>query len=214
MLFGIRSQIKNLKIMKKLVLSLFAGMFTLMPSITNAQAFEQGKSQISLGYGFLSTTQAFIKTQVNSVDILGDPLYLNPDFLALGPIYAKFEYGVSENIGFGVNIAYADAGINYTNDLGESASFKWWNTSINARVNRHFGSNNKFDPYIGLGMGYKFGKWTSEGDDNAEDDLNALIPLGFETTFGARYMFTPNIGLFSEVGIAKGIFQAGLNIKI
>ena len=80
-------------------------------------------------------------------------MYLNPDFLALGPIYAKFEYGVSENIGFGVNIAYADAGINYTNDLGESASFKWWNTSINARVNRHFGSNNKFDPYIGLGMG-------------------------------------------------------------
>lgn len=199
--------------MKKLVLSLFVVVITLMPSTTNAQAFEQGKSQISIGYGLSSTTQALIKNSVNSTDVFGDPVYVNPEFSALGPIFAKFEHGVSEKIGFGVNIAYANAGINYTNDTGGPASMKWWNTSVNARVNRHFGSNDKFDPYVGLGMGYKFGKWKSEGGDNPEE-FKALIPLGFETTFGARYMFTPNIGLFSEVGIAKGIFQIGLNVKL
>jgi len=199
--------------MKKLVLYLFSGAIVLMPSIMNAQAFEQGKSQISLGYGFANTTQTLIKNSANSNDLFGDPEYLNSEFSALGPIFAKFEHGVSEKIGFGVNIAYVNAGFNYTSDLGGDASMKWWNTSVNARVNRHFGSNDKFDPYIGLGMGYKFGKWKSEGDDTAEE-IKALIPLGFETTFGVRYMFTPNIGLFSEVGLAKGIFQAGLNIKI
>tara|TARA_B100000683_G_C12490544_1_gene554414 strand:+ start:1952 stop:2551 length:600 start_codon:yes stop_codon:yes gene_type:complete len=198
--------------MKKLVLSLFVGVITLMPSTTNAQAFEQGKSQISLGYGFSSITQAFIKTLSNSNDEFGDPLYLNPEFSALGPIFAKFEYGVSEKIGFGVNIAYADAEINYTSDLGEVASIKWWNTSVNARVNRHFGYHDKFDPYIGLGMGYKFGKWTSEGDDDAEE-FKALIPLGFETTFGTRIMFTQNIGLYTEVGLAKAFAQFGINAK-
>jgi hypothetical protein len=40
-----------------------------------------------------------------------------------------------------------------------------------------------------------------------------MMPLGFESTLGARYMFTPNIGLYSEVGIAKAAFQFGLNAK-
>lgn len=57
------------------------------------------------------------------------------------------------------------------------------------------------------------GNWKLEGGNDTEE-RKAFIPLGFEATVGARYMFTPNIGLFSEVGLAKGIIQAGLNIKI
>ena len=191
--------------MKKLTLALVAGAMAVMPSITKAQAFEQGKSQISLGYGAVNTTQSLLSTSYPAE-------YPNYTFTALGPMFLKYEFGVSEKVGFGLNVAYADAGIEYDNGA-ERASLKWWDTSLNARVNRHFGSHDKFDPYIGVGMGYKFGKWKVEGDDNAEE-RKALIPLGFETTFGARYMITPNIGIFSEVGIAKGIIQGGLNFKI
>jgi opacity protein-like surface antigen len=206
MLIGNRSQIKNLKIMKKLVLSLFAGIFTLIPSITNAQAFEQGKSQISIGYGFANTTQALLSNYDQT-------LYPNLEFSALGPLFLKYEFGATEKIGFGLNVAYAGAGITYDDGTGiGTASLDWWGISYNARVNRHFGSHDKFDPYIGVGMGYKMAKWTASADDESED-MGALIPLGFETTFGARYMFTPNIGLYTEVGIAKAIAQFGINAK-
>lgn len=191
--------------MKKLTLALVAGAMALMPTITKAQAFEQGTSQISLGYGFVNTTQSFLSAS--------DPTaYPDFKFSALGPMFLKYEYGVTEKIGFGLNVAYANAGIEYTNGA-ETASLKWWNASFNARVNRHFGTSDKFDPYMGLGMGYKLGEWKVEGDDET-GERKAFIPLGLEATFGSRYMFTPNIGAFAEVGIAKGVIQAGLNIKI
>lgn len=191
--------------MRKLIVSIVLGITFLIPSITKAQAFEQGKSQVSVGYGFINATQAII----SSYDVM---LYPGLEYSALGPVFLKYEYGVSEKVGFGLNIAYVSAGIDY-DYLLETASIKWWNTSFNARVNRHFGSSDKFDPYIGLGLGYKMGNWKFEGGDES-DDMKALIPLGFEATFGARYMFTPNVGIFSEVGVAKGVIQGGLNIKI
>ena len=187
--------------MRKLTLTLILGAITLMPAITKAQAFEEGKSQISLGYGLVNSTQAFVFA------------YGELENSSLGPIFLKYEYGVSEKVGFGLNVAYATASASYDNIfLDELTSLDWWGASFNARVNRHFGSSDKFDPYIGFGMGYKIANWSYSNDD--DNDIKALIPLGFEATFGARYMFTPNIGLFSEVGLAKGIIQAGLNIKI
>jgi opacity protein-like surface antigen len=192
--------------MKKLTLAILAGTMALMPTMTKAQAFEQGKSQVSLGYGFVNGTQ----TLLSAYD---EDLYPDMENSALGPIFLKYEFGVSEHVGFGLNIAYANAEITYNDAFvdGEQ-SIKWWGTSFNARVNRHFGSNDKFDPYIGLGIGYKIAKWTFSDDDES-GDIGALIPLGFEGTFGSRYMFTPNIGAFAEVGIAKGIMQLGLNAK-
>lgn len=190
--------------MKKLTLALVAGAIALMPTMTKAQAFEEGKSQISLGYGFANTTQ----TLLSNYD---QDLYPDLEFKALGPIFLKYEFGASEKVGFGLNVAYAGAGITYDDGV-DRAAIDWWGTSFNARVNRHFGSHDKFDPYIGVGMGYKIAKWTFSDENNSED-TGALIPLGFETTFGARYMFTQNIGLYSEVGLAKGIFQIGLNSK-
>ena len=190
--------------MKKLTLAIVAGAIALMPTITKAQSFEQGASQISVGYGAVNFTQAMVKDY-------GDILGTNQKFSSLGPIFLKYEYGVSEKVGFGLNIAYVSASSSY-DDMGynETYSVDWWGASFNARVNRHFGSSDKFDPYIGFGMGYKIANW-SYSDSSSSD---ALIPLGLEATFGARYMFTPNIGIFSEVGLAKGVLQGGLNIKI
>lgn len=191
--------------MKKLTLALVAGAMALMPIMTKAQAFEQGKSQISIGYGAVNGTQTIFSNY-------DETEYPNLELSTLGPIFLKYEFGASENIGFGLNIAYADAGITYDDGL-DKASIDWWGASFNARVNRHFGTGDKFDPYIGFGMGYKIAEWKFSANDESSD-TGALIPLGLEATFGARYMFTPNIGLFGEVGLAKGILQGGLNIKI
>lgn len=190
--------------MKKLTLALVAGAIALMPTITKAQSFEQGASQISVGYGVVNVTQAFVADY-------GSLLGTNQKFSSLGPIFLKYEYGVSEKVGFGLNIAYVSASNSYDDTFfNETYSLDWWGASFNARVNRHFGSSDKFDPYIGFGMGYKIANWSYSDGTSSE----AFIPLGFEATFGARYMFTPNIGVFSEVGLAKGVLQGGLNIKI
>lgn len=191
--------------MRKLTLAFITGAISFMPAIIKAQAFEEGKSQISVGYGLGNTTQSYMSAYDKAS-------YPELQFSSLGPVFFKYEFGISEKVGFGLNVAYAEAGIDYSYGV-EKASIKWWNTSFNARFNRHFGSNDKFDPYMGLGIGYKIGNWKLEGGNDTEE-RKAFIPLGFEATVGARYMFTPNIGLFSEVGLAKGIIQAGLNIKI
>lgn len=190
--------------MKKLTSILIASAFAILPSVTKAQAFEEGRSQISVGYGAVNGTQTFLSSYDQTV-------YPNLDFSALGPVFLKYEYGASENIGFGVNIAYADASIEYDDGI-DRASINWWGASFNARVNRHFGTSDKFDPYIGFGMGYKVANWKYSSESES-GDVGALIPLGLEATFGARYMFTPNLGLYSEVGLSKAIAQIGLNAK-
>lgn len=203
-MFVVLSNKLNLFFMKKLTLALVAGAMALMPTITKAQAFEEGKSQVSLGYGFVNGTQ----TLLSSYD---QTLYPELEFNALGPMFLKYEYGATDKIGFGVNVAYANAGISYDDGL-DRASIDWWGASFNARVNRHFGTSDKFDPYIGFGMGYKIANWKFSAEDESEN-TGALIPLGLEATFGSRYMFTPNIGLYGEVGLAKAVMQLGINAK-
>ena len=113
--------------MKKLTVALFLGGMVFLPSISKAQAFEQGKSNVSIGYGTENITQKLIKASSS-----------NASFSVLGPMFVKYEYGVSEHIGFGLNLAYASAG--YTYDDG-SGSYSWTGISSNARLNYHLMTN-------------------------------------------------------------------------
>ena len=137
----------------------------------------------------------------------------------------KYEHAVSDHIGvdwisltLNGNCLYNyeksyDANNNavtYT----ESDSYSTY--SILGRFNLHFGNLDKFDPFWGVGVGYRSGTWKYESNDPyGINDLNISnpIPLGFETTIGARYYFTDNIGVYAETGIAKAVIQAGLNFK-
>ena len=60
-------------------------------------------------------------------------------------MFLKYEFGAAEKIGFGLNVAYAGAGITYDDGTGTArASLDWWDISYNARGNRYFGINAKF----------------------------------------------------------------------
>jgi hypothetical protein len=39
------------------------------------------------------------------------------------------------------------------------------------------------------------------------------MPFGMELTFGFRYFFAPNFGLYAEVGAAKSVAQGGISVK-
>jgi opacity protein-like surface antigen len=185
------------------------------PSVTNAQAFEEGSNQVAVGYGFV--------TLLGSVNDSFDA-YSDTEYKGTGPFYVKFEHALSDKVGLGLNVAYAgnEWSYKYTGfDInGNSAIYtetsKRTTYSVLARMNFHFGSSDKFDPYAGFGLGYRNANWTYETTDpdgSSGVEFKTLMPLGMEITIGARYYFTDNIGLYAEVGAAKSVVQAGLVAK-
>ena len=184
---------------------------------SSAQAFEEEKSVVSLGYGF----GTLIGALASNID--GEQGY---SYSSTGPIYAKWEYGVAENIGIGINLAYVSYDFKYSTDGSyyDASSGNYISTTYAnedkfssfsglLRVNWHFGDNDKLDPYYGIGLGYRTGTWTFTTTDPSgtnSGDFNNPIPLGFETTFGLRYLFSDNMGAYLEAGAAKSVIQVGL----
>lgn len=194
---------------KKIIVAALIAMSALGIQNVKAQAFEQGKSYVSVGYGFGNLTRALVKAVAdNSQGTL--------KMTAFGPAYVKYEYGVSDKIGLGVNVAYIGVKATETYDDGlgtmytDKVSFN--SLSVLGRVNFHFATGDHVDPYFGIGAGYKTGGWAFSSTNPGYDIPTNLKGggLGFETTLGIRFLFTDNIGAFAEIGIAKSVLQVGL----
>lgn len=178
-------------------------------------AFSEGKMIISAGYGAPNLTKSLFKIYEG---------FLGFKLTGLGPIHAKFEYAVTDKIGLGVSLNYVQTQVEWTdsyldnnlNSVDYALGFKGSSLSANARMNLHFGKSKKLDPYWGFGFGYRSNSYAFYSDYVGATPLviSGGIPLGFETTFGMRYYFTDNIGLYFEAGISKSILQGGLAIKI
>jgi opacity protein-like surface antigen len=186
-----------------------------LPAAASAQAFKEGTHAFSAGYG--------AGTFLNSLQRSFDP-YTDLRYKGLGPLYAKYEYGVTDNIGMGLAFAYAENEWSYrytaTDENGAEASYSETTRrstySILARVNFHFGDSDRFDPYIGLGMGYRDANWDIRSESpsgNSGVTFKSFVPFGFEATIGARYFFLDNLGVYAEVGGAKSVFQGGLTAR-
>jgi opacity protein-like surface antigen len=194
---------------------LLTGLAFVAPAAVSAQAFPEGSNSISIGYGGVTLLSSISKNFDNYADV---------KYSGMGPIYFKFEHAMTDNLGLGVNVAYATNEWNYkytgSDANGNPATYTETTTrstySILARLNYHIGSNDKFDPYLGLGLGYRDATWkydstAPEGTSGVE--LKGLMPLGMELTMGLRYFFTDNIGLYAEFGAAKSVLQGGLSVK-
>jgi len=180
---------------------------------SSAQAFEEEKSVASLGYGF----GTFIGAIANTFE--QEEGY---SFSTFGPMYAKYEYGISDNMGVGLNLAYVQYTFQFRY-VGDYDSFgnpikyteedKFSSFSGLLRINWHFGDNDKLDPYYGIGVGYRTGTWTTTSNDpdgTFSESYETLFPFGFETTFGVRFLFSDNFGAYLEAGAAKSVIQVGL----
>lgn len=203
--------------MKKFIfgVALSAMIGAIAPSTSHAQAFPEGSNSISVGYGFVTILGALNSTFDTYTDI---------NYSSLGPLYFKYERAMSDNIGLGLSVAYATnewsyrfSSFNDTTEVFHTETTKRSTYSILARFNYHFGSSEKFDPYIGLGLGYRDANWSTTTTDAAgvgsAVDLPNLVPLGMELTFGLRYFFTDNFGAYTEIGGAKSVVQLGLSGK-
>lgn len=144
-----------------------------------------------------------------------------------GPFHLKYEYRAHARLGLGVNINYMTYKVSYTETifdtiLGQAAknttTIKSNNTALNLRANYHILNPEKHTKnalYIGLGIGYRFGSFTTESDypgNTVSISLPAVYRLGLETTIGWRHKLTKESSFYLEMGPAKSFIQGGLCI--
>ena len=194
--------------MKKYIITsavLFAFALTQKSSL-KAQAFETGSNIISAGYGAPNLNKALFKIYEDENDYA---------LKGYGPIHLKYEHAVSDRIGLGLSINHVASSISYKDFYNYDYKLNYSSTKINARVNVHFFSSDAFDAFWGVGVGYgtSTSKWTTNDPDDSNVSFSNPIPIGLESTLGARYFFSENIGLYAEIGFAKSIVQGGLSFK-
>jgi outer membrane protein W len=182
-------------------------------SMLNAQVFEQGSNHVNVGYGFgLGYGRLLNAYSANE----------GYKFSGFGPAFLSYERGVTDNIGVGVSISYSTYGAKWIKDYTVQAydySYRWTTLAIMARGAYHFNvSNDKFDPYAGVGLGFmKFGyKWTTEDPsfNEANNNVSLGTPFGYQIFAGARYMFSDKVGGYAEVGYGLSVANFGLTVKL
>ncbi|MFM2386287.1 MAG: hypothetical protein RL660_1044 [Bacteroidota bacterium] len=196
--------------MKKLVTTAIAAVLLAgAAQQAQAQAFDKGVMVASLGYGFPNIS----KTGMEARAILGYPFATIDAKRGLGPIHAKFEYGMSRRFGFGLSINHENSAVDFS-EAGYTYTAKYSSTKFNLRSNIHLGNSDRFDPYFGAGIGYGIRANAGSSTDPNFKPFDYGASFGFEATAGFRFFVTDNIGLYLEVGPAKGWAQFGLNYKL
>lgn len=183
--------------------------FLAPPPGSGGKAFEKQNIVFSAGYGFGNFGTTFLKMLFENGS--------NVDIGSVGPIHGKAEFGLSDGFGFGVSFNYIQVNASWTGDSAYWYKVTYSNYSILARMNFHFSGDEKFDPYFGIGVGWKQGTWkfdTNEPGWDAESIVGTLNPFGLEITGGFRYYMTDWFGLYLEAGLAKSLLQVGIAVKL
>lgn len=187
------------------------------------QAFAQGKSVITIGYGFPNLTKSLFKLYQS---------YADYQVSGFGPMHVKYEYGVTDKIGLGLSIRYLNYKVQWTDQesittydsIGDpngtvtknyTSGYKGSRLGIMAHMNIHFATGDKIDPYWGFGIGYGHSKFDYFTDDPLSENLSLTfpIPIAFESTVGCRFYFSDNFGAYLEAGWGASLLQGGIAIK-
>lgn len=143
----------------------------------------------------------------------------------------RIEFLASESMGVALEVNYEESGRRYERTLYESGqeidtTYTWKLTKLRilARWVYHFGYSEKVDWYTGAGIGYSHETQTN-GELRPEIwDYGlaffpkfidrATTPFAARINIGARFMFHPNVGMVTEVGLGSGsLLQIGLTTR-
>ncbi len=108
------------------------------------------------------------------------------------PISGAFEYGVSDKIGIQVGGGFTNVDVFGTYIL------------INAGANYHFYTEDKFDAYAGLFLGYNKFDYSGFGSPSS---------TYFGARLGGRYYFSDSVGAFAELGYGLANLNVGVAFK-
>jgi opacity protein-like surface antigen len=83
---------------------------------------------------------------------------------------------------------------------------------IGATANYHFKlDNDKFDPFVGVGLGYYLVTSSCGGFTNCGGYSSSIYFIG---RLGARYFLGSNMALYADVGAGAATLNAGLTFKL
>jgi len=195
---------------------LIVALFCIGAVNVNAQAYQEGTSVASVGYGIGFSWKAWWSAYDTKAT------FKSSNF---GPIVLKYDYGVNDKFSMGLYFAHQKSTGKWTDESFDPITLNPYtynyeisigNTVFLGRGNYHIKTkNDKLDPYVGLGIGYHKYKY----DVNSNDEYFKFSAefggaFGFGLQAGVRYEFTPLLGAYMEFG-AGGVaaIQAGVAAK-
>jgi hypothetical protein len=193
---------------------LFFVLFALSINAVQAQIYPKGTTNFSVGYGAFSYGNIILNLITRDLK--------DVNINKFGPLFIKGEYAVADNFTLGLNVNSSSVSSGFKLDsiqyVGNyKGDFSLRSTSIIARANYTIPfAEDKAGFMIGGGIGYR-GARLSYTDDNPQTPVDGgfslPLPVTFELTFGVRYYFTQNIGLYVESGITRAIVQGGITAR-
>jgi len=200
--------------MKKIKNILSACAVLLVCNFASAQAFDDGKNLVSIGFGFPATS----KVTQNFSDYQN---YTNYNYKNYGTIVLKYEHGLMKYFGVGLNLEYTNEAVTYQeNQARPFTTDTTYTVSIHSsviggyvRLNGHYPVGDKLDLFAGVGMGYLYtlNKDKDPNPSNANKNSNTTsFVFDAQFTLGMRYMIKDHFGLFAEMGWATTTVQMGI----
>ncbi len=168
------------------------------------QVFEKGNHAINLGLGF------------------GNTNYWGSYYEGFLPSFSgSYEYGIVEVpmgsqltgvVSVGGYLGWSAS--KYGSYSGNDEYYRVLDIIIGARGNYHFIFHDKLDTYAGIWFGADISsqKWKGDGTDPDVDFSNGGPTGG--AYVGARWYFTDNIAVYSEIGYLISVFNVGVTFKI
>ena len=147
-------------------------------------------------------------------------------------IHFKAEYAVREKTGIVISVGFCNSEGSWNDNHHISTPLKGFSSPINrgyytfeslsvlARVNQSIAKGKFLDLYAGFGIGYRLDSYTSIEFDQfgnkiiVADKEGATFPVSLELGFGLRIFPHENIGIFTEIGLAKSLAQAGIVFRL
>lgn len=120
------------------------------------------------------------------------------------PLSVAFDHGIVGNV-----FDSPDATLSLGGMLGTSFGRGYNGLFIGPRVGLHYHFIPQLDTYMSLMLGLEAGKYK---DHNVSTDWHT--DMGWGTHVGARYMFTPTVGGFIELGYGYSFANIGLAFKL
>ncbi len=185
--------------MKKQFLCAFVFAFTLLSGSAAQAQFAKGDILINPGISFLGYSYGYS--------------FYGGGYSGLPALSGSVEYSITDQIGVGGYVGYQSRTYKYSSykDRWSSIGFgargvyhasPFLNDALNSSINEE-----KLDIYAGLSLGYQTTSW------KYDDSFNGIGRTAYNSgtvvfggILGVRYMFSPNIGVYGELG--RGAFGA------
>ena len=184
----------------------------------NSLIISEGDVLISAYYGGPNLNATILQTLYSNIGS-------NSPDASIGPVGGTISYMVTDEVGIGLDVNYTDLSItenqSSVDSSGNSVNYNYKvgmsTIRIMPRFNFHFGTTEKFAPYVGLAAGWRERRYYAESNDPnfTEANQEGFNPIAFRIAAGGSIFLTDFLGLNLELGLGGGgLVRGGLVFKL